>query len=631
MINLNRIKSVLLAWIIIPNMILASISHDKKFQSNSIPKLDNQISIGFLQENLNKSHPRLVMNPLIRDSLKNKIKTDAVVRNMYESIKLNANQIYDEPLLKRELTGRRLLWISRDLLYRMNMLGMVYSMEKDPNALNRINNELLEVCKFSDWNPSHFLDVAEMALAVAIGLDWTYNDLPKETVNIVEQALIEKGIQPSWTNDGKSADWAKLNNNWNQVCNGGMIAASLMIAERDPELAVKTISRALDGLPYSLFEYLPDGVYPEGSTYWEYGTSFSVITVAMLESALNSDFGHINYPGFKESAVFRVLSNAPSGWYYNFADCDDKRSENGDITLAWFAAKTGNKVFFEKERFLMPPERMKKLSRMDGAGLVWLSQYKENNMSEVPISWKGDGINPIVIFKGEDDDQHNYYFGGKGGSGSISHGNMDAGSFVFELNGVRWGVDPGNQDYNDLEIAGFDLWDNCQNCERWTLLTKSNYGHSTITVNNELHKVDGKATIIEFDDSTKPYTVFNLTPTFEGLLAKAHRKFTKDSSVSLLIEDDIEIIDSTKLITWQFMTTSDVEIVKEGAILTQDGKQLKIENISHPNLLMSVISLDPPPLKLDRQIKELKRIELRIPVWALEKKTTKIKIRLVEN
>ena len=40
---------------------------------------------------------------------------------------------------------------------------------------------------------------------------------------------------------------------------------------------------------------------------------------------------------------------------------------------------------------------------------------------------------------------------------------MDGGSFIFELNGVRWVVDPGNQDYNDLEQTGFDLWGKCQN------------------------------------------------------------------------------------------------------------------------------------------------------------------------
>ena len=79
------------------------------------------------------------------------------------------------------------------------------------------------------------------------------------------------------------------------------------------------------------------------------------------------------------------------------------------------------------------------------------------------------------------------------------------------------------------------------------------------------------------------------------------------------------------------MTTSDVELVNGGAILIQDGKQLKLENISHPNITLSIVSLDPPPLELDRHIAGLKRIELRIPTSEIENKSTKIKVRLVEN
>jgi hypothetical protein len=41
---------------------------------------------------------------------------------------------------------------------------------------------------------------------------------------------------------------------------------------------------------------------------------------------------------------------------------------------------------------------------------------------------------------------------------------MDAGSFIFELNGVRWVIDPGNQEYYELEKTGFDLWAYCQSC-----------------------------------------------------------------------------------------------------------------------------------------------------------------------
>ena len=598
---------------------------------NEIPKLNNPVSVQYLKTNLRKSQPRLVLNSALEKLVKSKLKTDPVVQNMYKAIQLNTEKILNKPFLERKLEGRRLLGVSREMLYRINMLGMVYRMEKDPAILKRINDEVVAVCNFSDWNPSHYLDVAEMSMAVAFALDWTAGKLPKSTIELAKTALIEKGIKPSWPENGKNPGWAFGTNNWNQVCNGGMIAASIAIAEKDPELAAKTISRALDGMVHSLVEYAPDGVYPEGSTYWAYGTSFSVVTSAMLESAFGTDFGIADYPSFKESAVFRVLMNTPSGWYYNFADCGDKRSAGGDVTLAWFAAKTGNKAFFEKERFLIPTSDLGELSRISGAALVWLSQYNEKSDVQIPTAWKGEGDNPIVIFTGGENDPRGFYFGGKGGRATTSHGNMDAGSFIFELNGVRWVIDPGNQNYNTLEQAGFDLWGSCQDCQRWTLLTKGNHGHSTITVNDERFINNGYAPLVSFKEGAAPEATFDLTAVYGENIKKAVRRFQKDSPASVVIEDNFETSEKTKLITWQLLTTADVELVKGGAVLKQDGKSLKLENLSHPDLALSVVSLYPAPLELDRQIEGLKRIEIRIPAWTIENGKTTLKVRLSEN
>ncbi|HAM09727.1 MAG: hypothetical protein A2X05_02700 [Bacteroidetes bacterium GWE2_41_25] len=620
--------NILMCLVILSLSISKSQADTSYSDKDDIPKLKNPLSVRYLKSNLRKTMPRLVLNAESEKLLRSKLETDPVVQNMYKAIQLNAKTIQGKPFLERKLEGRRLLGVSREMLYRINMLGMVYRIEKDPKILKRINDEVMAVCSFSDWNPSHYLDVAEMSMAVAFALDWTAGKLPKSTIELAQNALIEKGIKPSWPDDEKSPGWVSGNNNWNQVCNGGMIAASIAIAEKEPELAARTIKRALDGLPGSLAEYMPDGVYPEGSTYWDYGTSFSVTTAAILESAFGNDFGHLDYPGFKESAVFRVKCNAPSGWYYNFADCGDRRSMQGDITLAWFASKTGNRVFFEKERFLQPAEEMGKLSRLAGAALVWIAQYQEKGEEKVPAAWRGDGANPVVIFTGGEGDPHKYYFGGKGGRGTVNHGNMDAGSFIFELDGVRWSVDPGNQDYNDLEKTGFDLWGNCQDCQRWTLLTKNNFGHSTLTVNNQLHIADGLATIVDYKDGPAPEAIIDLSPAFKGQLNSAQRKFVKESGTSLLIEDMIGSSDETKLITWQMLTTADVEIVRGGAVLRQDGKMLKLENLSHPDIMVSVVSLYPAPLKLDRQILNLKRIEIRIPAWTIEKSEEIIKVRL---
>ncbi len=626
---MNRLFSFfisgLLILIIIP-IHAASLSNNSGIDPD-IPQLENPMSVAYLKENLSKRTPRLILNAGIEKQLRKKLKRDKVVQNMYQALLLNAEEIMKKPVAERIKIGRRLLSVSREVLYRMNVLGMVYRIDKDPAQLDRINQEILAVCAFSDWNPSHYLDVAEMAMAVALAIDWVGKDLPKSTVAIAKQALVEKGIQPSYNKKGNTG-WVKGTNNWNQVCHGGMIAAAIVVAEEQPELAARTISRALEGMPHALVEYGPDGVYPEGSTYWGYGTSFSVLTASMFESAFGTDFGLGDYPAFQESAMFRVLSTAPSGWYYNFADCGDKRRENGDLTLAWFAARTGNPIYYEKERFLRSPKEMGKLARHAGAGLVWLSQYNPSQATKIPTAWKGEGANPIVFFTGGSADQHRYYFGGKGGRGTVNHGNMDAGSFVFELNGVRWVVDPGNQNYHQLEKTGFKLWGRCQDCERWKLLNKNNYGHSTLTVNNALHVVDGLTTITEFKQNEKPTVLLDMSPTFAGQLKNVQRRFTKDSPTSLLIEDELVLSTSTEVLSWQLMTTAEVEMVKGGAILRQDGKMLKLDILSHPEMTVSVISLDPPPFALDRRIEGLKRIEIRYPAYLFAEEKGQIKVRL---
>lgn len=603
-----------------------STGHLSAQTDESIPMLDNPMSVRYLKSKLKKSHPRLVLNSSIERDVKKKIQSDPIVKNYYAAIKLNAGKIIDQPFLERKVTGRRLLSVSREMLYRVNMLGMVYRMEKDPKMLERLNGEIIAVCNFSDWNPSHYLDVAEMSMAVALAIDWGYDQLPKSTIDLAIKALIEKGIQPSWPADNKTPGWAYGTNNWNQVCNGGMIAAAIAIAEKDPELAAKTIHRALDGIPKALSAYLPDGIYPEGSTYWGYGTGFSTITCAILESAFGTDFGHTKHEAYMASAMFRVMCNAPTGWYYNYADCGDRRGKDADIVLAWFAAKTGNKAYFEADRLLMRPEEMSKLSRLGGAALVWISQFKEKQGIEVPTVWYGRGHNPVAIFTGE----NGYYFGGKGGHATISHGNMDAGSFIFELDGIRWVIDPGNQDYHTLETTGFNLWSSCQDCQRWTLITKNNYAHSTLTVNNQLHIANGHATLLEVKEGTQPEAIFDITAPYAGLLKNARRSFTKTDATSLVITDELETLPETELITWQLMTTADVEVTKGGAILRQEGKTLRLENLSHPDFLLSVVSLDPAPLALDRQIKGLKRIELRVPAWTLKDGKGTIRLKLTK-
>jgi len=594
--------------------------------ANEAQKLQNPVTQQYIRTKLRTSTPRLILTPAIERTLKSKLKTDPVVKNYYAAMKISAGEILPRPVLTRHVIGRRLLSTSREMLSRMTILSMVYRIDREPAVLKKINNELIAVCNFTDWNPSHFLDVAEMSMAVAIAVDWVGRWLPKATTELAKKSLIEKGINPSF--EKGNYGWVNGTNNWNQVCNGGMIAAAIAIAEKDPELAARTISRSLDGMPNALKQYAPDGVYPEGATYWSYGTSFSVTTSSILRSAFGTDFGLAEYPSFVESANFRLLNVAPSGWYFNFADCGDRTGSEGDITLAWFAMETGNPLYLEKDKFLKPVEGSPRLSRLAGPGLVWLSQFREKAGSSLPTEWFGDGSNPLIIFRGGEKDPKGYYFGGKGGQGTLSHGNLDAGSFVFELNGVRWIIDPGNQDYNTLEQAGFNLWSSCQECERWTLLTKGNHGHSTLTVDDARFIVNARAPVVDFKTGPVPEATVDMTPVFKGHLKSAKRKFIKDTDHSIIIEDQIVLEDSTKNLTWAIMTTAEVIPTADGALLKQDGKELILKINSPEGVKISTIIMDPPPLKLDRKIPGLKRVEIRMPAYIFSDGKGIISVRL---
>ena len=205
---------------------------------------------------------------------------------------------------------------------------------------------------------------------------------------------------------------------------------------------------------------------------------------------------------------------------------------------------------------------------------------------------------------------------------------MDAGSFVFELNNVRWVLDPGVQDYNALEQAGFDLWGMCQNCQRWSLITKGNLGHSTLSVDDARFNVTASAPLANFKSGSFPEATFDMTAIYKGYLKSANRKFLKDSDHSITIEDQVVLTDSTKFLTWAIMTTSDVISTEQGATLQQDGKQLNLKILSPGRVKVSIIMMDPPPLKFDRKIDNLKRVEILIPAYLFPEGKGVIKVRL---
>ena len=62
-------------------------------------KLENPISVSYLQDNLRDELPRLVLTRELEANLRNRLDTDPVVQNVYKAIKLNAEQVFEESII----------------------------------------------------------------------------------------------------------------------------------------------------------------------------------------------------------------------------------------------------------------------------------------------------------------------------------------------------------------------------------------------------------------------------------------------------------------------------------------------------------------------------------------------------
>lgn len=120
-------------------------------------------------------HPRLWFPSSAESTLRQKIAQDPLAAQLHEATLREADSILQKRTCRYEIPdGRRLLRESRLAIQQIMHCAWAWRMTGKPEYLQRAVAELEAACSMKDWNPSHFLDVAEMASAVAVGYDWLY-------------------------------------------------------------------------------------------------------------------------------------------------------------------------------------------------------------------------------------------------------------------------------------------------------------------------------------------------------------------------------------------------------------------------------------------------------------------------
>ena len=150
-----------------------------------------------------KPHPRLFADAAGFEALKARLATDELVRRGAAYVHRDADKQLAGAIPERKIKdGLRLLSVSHAIGDRVILHAMAYRLFGDRRHLAKAEELMLAAVAFTDWNPSHFLDVAVMSFGVAVGYDWLYGDLPPDSRAAIRAGLVRHGLDPGLAKRG---------------------------------------------------------------------------------------------------------------------------------------------------------------------------------------------------------------------------------------------------------------------------------------------------------------------------------------------------------------------------------------------------------------------------------------------
>jgi hypothetical protein len=518
-------------------------------------------------ETLAPAHPRILVNDTILERTRTRISENPNVKRWYVHLVEEANTLLSEPPAHYDIPdGRRLLAVSRKVKERIRLLGLVYLIDGDRKYADRAIAEAEAACAFPDWNHVHFLDTAEMTYAIATAYDWFFPILSADQKQTFVTSIVEMGLKRGLEVYAQPRGWHKNVNNWNQVCNGGLGLGALAIADVEPEIAAEILDNAIKSIPAASTYYAPDGAGTEGVTYWDYGSRYNCLFLEGLTTALGTDFGLSDLPGFKESGDYQLYFAGADRMSFNYGDCGLRRMSTP--MHFWMATRFGIPHY----SWFRWSELQDETRYGNALDILWYDDsganfdvttlqrdryFREAESATLRASWDNDAI--IVAFESGD----NANLG--------QHRHLDLGSFILDALGERWIHDSGSESITYQRHKHGN--------ERWAYYRLRAEGHNTLVFNPDGgpdQVLNAKSTIRNFKTSENAVSVMaDLSPAYSPHTSRVERTIEMPGRTSVVITDSIEA-DMENELYWFAHTKADIELTETGALLSQGGKQLRI-------------------------------------------------------
>ncbi|BDD01255.1 heparinase II/III domain-containing protein [Persicobacter psychrovividus] len=543
------------------------------------------------------------------DKIEKLVGQDELYQQFHQHLIHTADQLCNLPVPEKKMTGRRLLNTCSTFEKYIFHLSYAYQFTHQQKYADKIVELLDEALSYESWNPKHYLDVAEMALGVSIGIN-TLEEHPKHKTWVDQ--LYRLAIVPSM----EERPYVKGTNNWNAVCHAGITSSALVCQEQYPKEASFLIHRAEKEIKNGLQSYDISGNFPEGPSYWIYGTSFNLILYDLLK-VNHLDYSTFEqYAGFWKSGDYYRWSIGSDNTYYNYFDC--KGTTRLSPAMAMLSQINGRPDFLTAERAMMKSfmenygEQQVKSSKDRLAPLFLLWLVGNGSSAEVgndQTYFVGGGENPVVFWHHQQDGKA-VFLGIKGGKGNLSHGHLDAGSFIYEKDGIRWFEDLGRENYTHIESFGKYVWTYDSKAPRWEFFRHHNLGHNTISVDQKAFNPDGFVALDVNQISNETVEVSaDLSPLYTQEQAIKRNWFCDGEKLKMTDQFSSSL---GKELNWRFFTKAKVVVAKNGkkATLQRNGKSLTIKLKGVKDARFNTLVMNPHFTEMDSPNKEISMLSI---------------------
>ena len=533
------------------------------------------------------AHPRLLFNSAQLEKKKELIKTDKYMMNSFNRLRQSVtDDMTRGPASKPD---------SIEPFYATRA-ALLYNLTGEQKYADYVWASMENLClKEVNWNRDKgfsFLSVGDTMKAVAFVYDWMYNDWTEEQRRIVRNAMVHFGLEITMTYLRPNRNFCGGDGgNWNHIVMGGASLVAMAISGDSDEyndLVDEVINRSVYGFKRIHSKTIDEaGNYYEGPSYWDYGMGSYLIFLATMYDATGTTSGLMELPGMRNAGNFAMGMSGPKG-YYNFAD--------GSGSASYIAAAG---YFFLSQYYNDPSYGAYQVRyTMDNGGDEYsLLMYEpkeeyQNFLKYMPQYAYFPGVNEVVTIRHSWADDSAAFLGVKAGDNKVGHGNLDIGSYVFDMLGVRWAHELGRDSY-DYDHMPYG---------RYTFYRNRAEGQNALVIN----PVEGPDQNIEayckIDELTvednAAYVTMDITEAYQDKgVDSVKRGFALLNNYgSLLIRDEIQSSDPIKL--YSFMhTKASIEVAPDGksAILTQDGRKLHAKLIGSGSAKLLDMPADPLP------------------------------------